>query len=30
MHAWTAFVQRPISEDDIRRELDRGRPAADD
>jgi ABC-type phosphate transport system auxiliary subunit len=28
MHAWTAFVQRSISEDDIRREIRRRAPSA--
>jgi hypothetical protein len=24
MHAWTAFVQKPITEEDVRREIERG------
>ena len=27
MHGWTAFVQKPITEEDIKREIDRGGPA---
>jgi hypothetical protein len=27
MHAWAAFFQRPISEDEIRKEMTRGRTA---
>jgi uncharacterized ion transporter superfamily protein YfcC len=28
MHAWTAFLQKPITEDDIEREIRRGGSAA--
>lgn len=28
MHLWTAFVQKPITEDDVRREIERGGPVA--
>lgn len=27
MHAWTAFVQKPITEDDVQHEMERGGPA---
>jgi hypothetical protein len=27
MHAWTAFVQKPITEDDVQREIEREGPS---
>jgi vacuolar-type H+-ATPase subunit I/STV1 len=30
MHAYTAFVQKPITEEEIQREMERGQPSATD
>jgi hypothetical protein len=28
LHAWTAFAEKPITEEDVEREIERGGPAA--